>query len=147
MILEDLSNVVKDLWALIQKYGKSGDSSVNGIPIQPWNDDDDDDIPEWQPQIVHSQRRLTPPGFPSQKPTVISHVPGGSSIQRPVVQVANPLPLAHPSIAPQGTWRHPGPNRVQPGQPTRSHSYGAPITGHRNRDGRSSNGYSRKRGV
>ncbi|KAL0327574.1 UNVERIFIED_CONTAM: hypothetical protein Sangu_1835400 [Sesamum angustifolium] len=43
---------------LIQKYGQSGTSSTTtgswvdnrGLGIEPWNDEDDDDIPEWRPQ-------------------------------------------------------------------------------------------------
>ncbi|KAI3454051.1 hypothetical protein Pfo_010714 [Paulownia fortunei] len=45
---------------LIQKYGQSGTSATTrsrvdnkGLSFEPWNDDDDDDIPEWRPQAPH----------------------------------------------------------------------------------------------
>ncbi|XP_022755291.1 death-inducer obliterator 1-like isoform X2 [Durio zibethinus] len=44
---------------LIQKYGQPNTNAPLGVSIQKWNDDDDD-IPEWQPQTTH-QQQLQPP--------------------------------------------------------------------------------------
>ncbi|KAF8400740.1 hypothetical protein HHK36_014040 [Tetracentron sinense] len=63
---------VEEMRDLIHMYGQSETSGNSlkwqhsggpGVEVQPWNDDDDDDIPEWQPQP--SQQRL-----PSVPPSV-----------------------------------------------------------------------------
>ncbi|KAH9610647.1 hypothetical protein KSS87_002962 [Heliosperma pusillum] len=147
---------VEQMRALIQKYGKSDDTTaVNGIPVRPWNDDDDDDIPEWQPQdqTAHHYRQLNPPaGLPAQKATLMAHHPVQPSFQQPMVPVASPmLPVVQPNIRTQGTWRHPGPNntarptgsRGERGQPIEGRFY----RGRQNRDRRSSGPYNRSRGL
>lgn len=67
---------VEQMRELIHKYGQNKvnpSSSGNwqdkfGATIQPWNDDDDD-IPEWQPQSQNSQNQ-----FPSQQHMYNSHI-------------------------------------------------------------------------
>ncbi|XP_019414909.1 PREDICTED: death-inducer obliterator 1-like isoform X2 [Lupinus angustifolius] len=56
------SRPAEQMRELVHKYGqnKANVSSVNwqdkfGGTIQPWNDDDDDDIPEWKPQNSQNQ--------------------------------------------------------------------------------------------
>ncbi|KAL0297298.1 UNVERIFIED_CONTAM: PHD finger protein 3 [Sesamum radiatum] len=61
---------------LIQKYGQSGTSSTTtgswvdnrGLGIEPWNDEDDDDIPEWRPQTQNQ-------GHNQPYPVVNAHRP------------------------------------------------------------------------
>ncbi|XP_074319234.1 uncharacterized protein LOC141656296 [Silene latifolia] len=145
---------VEQMRALIQKYGKSEDTTaVNGIPVRPWNDDDDDDIPEWQPQdqAAHHYRQPNPlTGLPAQKDTLTAHLPVRPSFQQPMAPLAKPmLPVVQPNIRSQGTWRHPGPNTARPtgnrggrGQPREDRFY----RGRQNRDRRSSAPYNRNRG-
>ncbi|XP_031274528.1 uncharacterized protein LOC116132989 isoform X1 [Pistacia vera] len=54
------SRPVDQMRELIQKYGQpQGSPTVDrrgvGVGIQAWNNDDDDDIPEWQPQAPQNQ--------------------------------------------------------------------------------------------
>ncbi|KAI4377619.1 hypothetical protein MLD38_015216 [Melastoma candidum] len=66
------SRSVDHIRELVQKYGHpevTGTSARStGVPIQPWNDDDEDDIPEWRPA---PQTGLAPasniPVFPQQR--------------------------------------------------------------------------------
>ncbi|XP_057466700.1 LOW QUALITY PROTEIN: uncharacterized protein LOC130756229 [Actinidia eriantha] len=52
---------VDQMKELVQKYGQIGNSVSSRNGIRPWNDDDeDDDIPEWQPQAP-TQHHLPPP--------------------------------------------------------------------------------------
>ncbi|KAE8682731.1 Detected protein of confused Function [Hibiscus syriacus] len=54
------SRPVDQMRELIQKYGQPDSNSAP--PMQQWNDvDDDDDIPEWQPQTSQQQHLLPPP--------------------------------------------------------------------------------------
>ncbi|KAK9688717.1 hypothetical protein RND81_09G006100 [Saponaria officinalis] len=137
---------LEQMRALIQKYGKSGDNSVNGIPVQPWNDDDDDDMPEWQPHTVLSRQPPTPSGFPAQ--TLTPHLPSHPSFQQPIHPLANSMPVARPNMA---THRHPGPNTVHPTgspgrrgqQPTGAQFYRGRVGGRRNREWRSPNAFGR----
>lgn len=95
---------VEQMRELIQKYGKNGNnaSSGSGIPTQPWNDDDDD-IPEWQPQA----QAVAPPPFPIHNPGLPVHhqVPAQPPPWAPAMQ-----PLQPPMRVPQqGTWWPYGP--------------------------------------
>lgn len=68
------SRPVEQMRELIQKYGQTGTTDANikvqgkkdiGVPLRGWNDDDeDDDIPEWQPEAPQNQlppQPLRPP--------------------------------------------------------------------------------------
>ncbi|XP_073302634.1 uncharacterized protein [Primulina huaijiensis] len=81
---------------LIKKYGQSGggapsrslvDDRTLGI-IKPWNDDDD--IPEWQPQLpdqLHSQPYLV---AQSHKPPLQVHLPSQRMVDMPSQQPGSP---------------------------------------------------------
>lgn len=56
---------VEQIRQLIHKYGQSEHVKNSPIDIQPWNDNDEDDIPEWRPQNDHHHQAL-PPQHPSQ---------------------------------------------------------------------------------
>ncbi|CAI0414852.1 unnamed protein product [Linum tenue] len=80
--------VVDQMRELIHRYGQPGVGSSplknwtdNRVPVQPWKDDDDDDMPEWRPDDAqhHLARR---------QPTVVH---GSNMIQQPVPQVMNPI--------------------------------------------------------
>lgn len=104
------SRPVDQIRELIHKYGQpqavgsSGNWQDNnkhlGVAIQPWNDDDDD-IPEWQPQ---APRRQLPPqqsvysSFqqPILRPHLVNQPPLGSAPQQPSQTSMN--------VIPQGTW-------------------------------------------
>ncbi|KAK6119463.1 hypothetical protein DH2020_046791 [Rehmannia glutinosa] len=84
----------------------SGNSLTNrvdnrgSIGIEPWNDDDDDDIPEWRPQAP-------PPQLP---PYPVAHGQRPPQHMVPVVTQQPPSGLGHP--APGGRWvQPPGPLR------------------------------------
>ncbi|GFS35368.1 hypothetical protein Acr_00g0039410 [Actinidia rufa] len=114
---------------LIHKYGQSGSnvSSRNvGIRTQPWNNEDDD-IPEWQPQP------LTQHHLPLQPPPVLNFQP-------PVMpQAVNQLPvnMVQGFVAPPqggGMWQQPpGYSGLQPNniatQPSGGQYYGVPLVG------------------
>ncbi|XP_073154748.1 uncharacterized protein [Henckelia pumila] len=80
---------------LIKKYGQSGDSAPGrsmvddrSLGIKPWNDDDDDDIPEWQPQLpnqLHNQPYQLAQSHrqPLQVPLPNQHMVGTPSQQPP----------------------------------------------------------------
>ncbi|GMI88623.1 hypothetical protein like AT5G11430 [Hibiscus trionum] len=53
------SRPIDQMRELIQKYGQPDTSAPQRVPMQQWNDNDDDDIPEWQPQT--SQQQPPPP--------------------------------------------------------------------------------------
>ncbi|XP_022749544.1 uncharacterized protein LOC111298989 [Durio zibethinus] len=98
---------VDQMRELIQKYGQPNTSATLGVPMQQWNDDDDDDIPEWQPQT-------------SQKPQLQHPPPQVSRFQHPMHA---PQQLPHQALQTmhvqgqqnatqslqQGTWRVPPP--------------------------------------
>lgn len=118
------SRPVDQVRELIQRYGQSnppGSHSGNwkeqgssGVAVQPWNDDDDD-IPEWQPQVPHQQQQtphqqvhsyqqqpMLRPHFGNQPPL------GSTSSQQQQQQqlTANQtmMPLQTLQQSQQGTW-------------------------------------------
>jgi len=96
---------VEQMRELIQKYGKNGNnaSTGSGIPTQPWNDDDDD-IPEWQPQA----QAVAPPPPPIHNPGLPAH--HQFPAQRPPWAPPPMQPLQPPMRVPQqGTWWPYGP--------------------------------------
>ncbi|XP_022976089.1 death-inducer obliterator 1-like [Cucurbita maxima] len=111
------SRPVEQMRELVQKYGQNlsnspstgnwGERSLSSVAMQPWNDDDDD-IPEWQPQAAASQQ-LPVRGF--HQPTLRAHYMVNQ--QQPV---GAPAPL---SVSQQGTWwgpqqGHNNSNNIQP---------------------------------
>ncbi|KAF7830226.1 death-inducer obliterator 1-like [Senna tora] len=60
------SRPVDQMRELVHKYGQSEENASRnlqdkfGATIQPWNDDDDDDIPEWQPHTQTPQNQFLP---------------------------------------------------------------------------------------
>lgn len=116
------SRPVEQMRELVHKYGQNlgknaaytvnwGErSGFSSVAIQPWNDDDDD-IPEWQPQAVAaSQQQMPPPSHSRfQQPTIRPHYMVNQQ-QQPVG--ARP-PL---NVAQQGTWWVPqqGHNNLHP---------------------------------
>lgn len=131
---------VDQMRELIQKYGQNGTNDGGGgrIPTEPWNDEDDD-IPEWQPQTSHLG---LPPKAPQpiQNPTLVPHVPHYPPVQRPPwPPVAQPIqPLQPPmNVQQQGTWWPYGVNNV--GNLPSGQFNGAPGPGHLARDWRPNN--------
>ncbi|XP_057799493.1 uncharacterized protein LOC131015220 isoform X2 [Salvia miltiorrhiza] len=112
---------VEDVRELIKKYGQDGPSVASksvgvdnrslGIGIEPWNDDDDDDIPEWRPQAPQ------PP--PHHQPYAVAHGhqlplhvhPSDSRTSPAMSQLPRPGGLGH-LAPPGGAWAAPPP---QPG--------------------------------
>ncbi|XAR69332.1 hypothetical protein NMG60_11000872 [Bertholletia excelsa] len=118
---------------LIQKYGNSGSNSPStrgvGIGVQPWNEEDDDDIPEWQPQAHQMQKHRhhsSQPSLHNYHQPLESHVmgqlprvgPGGGAMTyQPPVKMAV-QGSQNPSQAWQqgGRWVEPSGGRgVPPG--------------------------------
>lgn len=132
---------VDQMRELIQKYGQNGTNGGGGIPTEPWNDDDDD-IPEWQPQGSHPGPPAPAPQ-PIQNPALASHhYP--TFLRPPWPPVSQPIqPLQPPmSVQQQGTWWPYGANNV--GSLPSGHFNGAPGSGHLARDWRSNNGANNK---
>ncbi|CAN0877690.1 PHD finger protein 3 [Linum grandiflorum] len=54
---------------LVHKYGQSGNEKLGVVSVQPWKDDDDDDMPEWRPEdsqhrpnnLLHPQQTILRP--------------------------------------------------------------------------------------
>ncbi|KAG6391277.1 hypothetical protein SASPL_149030 [Salvia splendens] len=102
-----LTRPVEDVRELIKKYGQGGPSVVNSksvvvddrrFGIEPWNDDDDDDIPEWRPQapqLPHHQAYAVPHGH--QLPLHL-HPSDGRTPPPAVTQLQRP---------PGGAWAAP----------------------------------------
>lgn len=116
------SRPVEQVRELIQRYGQSNttstypgnwkDKASSGVTVQPWNDDDDD-IPEWQPQVPH-QHQQTPlqqqvhsyQQPPMLRPHFVNQQPLGSTPsqqQQPVPQQTM-MPLQQSLQPQQGTW-------------------------------------------
>lgn len=121
---------------LVQKYGQTGNNTVpGGFGIEPWNDDDDDDIPEWRPQAPLQLPNLRPPlgqGF--------HHQP----MHPPHLRMQTPHHIPPPNASPRwpqpsGTFGNPqagqyyGSPTLRPGQP--------PGTDYRRDSSRSSRGF------
>ncbi|XP_062098716.1 uncharacterized protein LOC133804587 [Humulus lupulus] len=110
---------VEQVRELIHKYGQNNtsaippgnwkDKGVSGVGVQHWNDDDDDDIPEWQPQVPTQHV----PNF--QQPMLRPHVqnqphfglvppqPAHQAMQPPVNGPEN-MALWQQQQQQQGTW-------------------------------------------
>ncbi|CBI20933.3 unnamed protein product, partial [Vitis vinifera] len=93
---------VEQMRQLIQKYGQS---RIIGHVTQPWADDDDDDIPEWQPQAPQQQLQPpqpTPPvyGFQAQPvlPTHMQQHLGAAQPQQPLGPLPTPLSMTLQSL-------------------------------------------------
>ncbi|XP_010670761.2 uncharacterized protein LOC104887737 [Beta vulgaris subsp. vulgaris] len=137
---------VDQMRELIQKYGQNGANRAGGIPIEPWNDDDDD-IPEWQPQGSHPGPPPPPPPVHQQvqNPAMAPHMVHHPSFQRPPwPPIAQPIqPLQPPmSVQQQGTWWPYGANNV--GNLPSGQFNGAPGSGHMARDWRTNNSGNNK---
>ncbi|KAK7817826.1 phd finger protein 3 [Quercus suber] len=113
------SRPVDQMRELIHKYGqpKTGVPSGNwqdnnnrgfGVAMQPWNDDDDD-IPEWQPQAPQHQQQQLAQGFhqPTLRPHLVNQqqqqqaLPLGSNPQQSMMSLQSLQPQMN---ATQGTW-------------------------------------------
>ncbi|GAB4837439.1 hypothetical protein Ancab_002304 [Ancistrocladus abbreviatus] len=129
------SRPVEQMRELVKKYGQTGNGVSNlicGIALQPWNDDDDD-IPEWQPQAPQhgppppTKQQSQPIRHSLQLPAMLTCVSNqlplqpplthlGKGMQQPLQPPMNPL-LGLKSAVPwqQGAWWPPTAPIVQPG--------------------------------
>ncbi|KAI3707174.1 hypothetical protein L6452_25464 [Arctium lappa] len=118
---------VAQMRQLIYEYGQTGTNPAgsatgatnwngnrgSGIENRPWRQDDDDDIPEWQPQLQNRQR-----------PPVADHgVHLVNQIRPAMEQTATPvMPIRPPVNLMQNSWAQPPlphglpPNTAVPGQ-------------------------------
>ncbi|MED6180029.1 hypothetical protein PIB30_006519 [Stylosanthes scabra] len=140
------SRPVDQMRELVQKYGQSKVNSSHhsgnwqdkfGGSIQPWNDDDDD-IPEWQPQNTQHNHQFPPPPatqLPLQqqnfhlRPHLLNQsFPGSPTL--PTTQHLQP-----PMNVTSHGQRNIGPHWVPPNQgnsqlqPSGGQHYGAPVQG------------------
>ncbi|KAF5461472.1 hypothetical protein F2P56_017568 [Juglans regia] len=114
------SRPVDQIRELIHKYGQpqavgsSGnwqDDKRFGVAVQPWNDDDDD-IPEWQPQAPRRQLQPQQSIYSFQQPMLRPHLgnqpPLGSTPHQPshesMVAMQSLQPSMNVTQVPQGTW-------------------------------------------
>lgn len=136
---------VDQMRELIQRYGQTGAGNLPerrgagaGVVSKPWNDDDDD-IPEWDPQAHRQLPQLQPPihGFhqPMQPHKVNQHL-GLAGPVHPLVQASLPAGVPLQSVAPSwpqgGRWANPlGPHGQVQGslgnQPSAGQQYGLPV--------------------
>ncbi|KAM7459433.1 hypothetical protein LguiA_036427 [Lonicera macranthoides] len=134
---------VDQMRELIQRYGQTGAGNLPerrgagaGVVSKPWNDDDDD-IPEWDPQAQRQLPQLQPPihGFnqPMQPHKVNQHL-GLAGPVHPLAQAGSPAGVQ--SVAPSwpqgGRWANPlGPHGQVQGslgnQPSAGQQYGLPV--------------------
>ncbi|KAI4316263.1 hypothetical protein L6164_024260 [Bauhinia variegata] len=135
------SRPVQQMRELVQKYGQnktivpcSGNwQDKFGATIQPWNDDDDD-IPEWQPQTLQNQ-------FPPQqqhdssyqlRPHLLNQPYAVSSHQPMMQSRQHVMNATQPNVVPQWVPTAQG-NNLQPsnfnGQAIAGQPYGAPVQG------------------
>uniref|UniRef100_A0A9I9CHI0 TFIIS central domain-containing protein n=2 Tax=Cucumis melo TaxID=3656 RepID=A0A9I9CHI0_CUCME len=109
------SRPVEQMRELVHKYGQNlggnTPSTVNwgersgfsSVAMQPWNDDDDD-IPEWQPQAAAASHQQIPPPSHSQQPVRGFQQP---TIRPQYMMNHNQQPMGHPpplNVSQQGTW-------------------------------------------
>ncbi|WVZ77387.1 hypothetical protein U9M48_025258 [Paspalum notatum var. saurae] len=100
---------------LVQKYGKRPSAQAH-----PWDDDDDDDIPEWNPsQATHQPIRQQPlPPAPQQLPLPPPppvqqlhayhqqyHVPGAVQPQVPIASMPNSYLRTQQQLQPGQAWQ------------------------------------------
>ncbi|CAL0319183.1 unnamed protein product [Lupinus luteus] len=128
------SRPAEQMRELVHKYGqnKANATSVNwedkfGGTIQPWNDDDEDDIPEWQPQNSQNQfhTQQTMHNFHVRPHTMNQSFP--SSHQYPIM----PTQYLQPPMNVTHGQRNFGPPLVPSAQgnnlrPNVGHPYGVP---------------------
>lgn len=100
---------VEQMRELIQRYGKGENERKSGISAQPWNDDDD--IPEWQPNQnnqqtqLQPQQQLPPPPPPPQQtpqlqlPTLTSQT--HNNFQQQTMQQPQQAFLVNQNLMPQ----------------------------------------------
>ncbi|GMH07000.1 hypothetical protein Nepgr_008840 [Nepenthes gracilis] len=152
-----LPRQVEHMRELVKKYGQNGNNVVSGIPLESWNDDeDDDDIPEWQPPAPQQQ---LPPPQPAQQslqlPVFVPHMANQPPLQPPLTQLAEPMqPLQvpiNPLGAPwqQGGWWPPGTQPANLGsQPIGGQFHGASglVAGQWGREWRPDGSRNRSRG-
>ncbi|XP_061346190.1 uncharacterized protein LOC133291872 [Gastrolobium bilobum] len=130
------SRPVEQMRELVQRYGqnKANVSSVNwqdkfGATIQPWNDDDDD-IPEWQPQTSHNQ---FPPHQTMHNIHVRPHILNQSFAGSPHQSIMSTQYMHAPMNVTRGQRNfdpHLGPSpRGNNIQPSGGHPYGTPEQG------------------
>ncbi|VVA33068.1 PREDICTED: PHD finger [Prunus dulcis] len=99
------SRPVDQMRELIQKYGQNNSSTYQassvGVTVQPWNDDDDD-IPEWQPNApTESLTQYQPPqqrpvNNYHQQPMLRPHLPNQQHMG--LVQQQQPLQSLQPTM-------------------------------------------------
>ncbi|GAB4854175.1 hypothetical protein Ancab_022760 [Ancistrocladus abbreviatus] len=160
-----LSRPVEQMRELVKKYGHTDNNVSNvatGITLEAWNDDDDD-IPEWQPQGPQQQAQ--------QQPNIRSNIqlPMGNRppMPPPLTPLAKPIQQLQPLQPPmnpllglqngaprqQGAWWSPRTPIVQPSslgnQPTVGQFYGLSGLGAtpRDADWRADGSRTRRRGV
>ncbi|KAF6158401.1 hypothetical protein GIB67_019440 [Kingdonia uniflora] len=120
---------VEQMRNLISKYGR-GEMSSNGgvgVEIQPWNDDDD--IPEWQPQMPSQQQQMPmpqpslplPPPPPPQPQAQLQSYSQQQNFAPPMPQPQMVtqqyyMPMQQHQLLPQQMVQHQIPNMIQGGQ-------------------------------
>ncbi|GFS44946.1 hypothetical protein Acr_00g0093120 [Actinidia rufa] len=138
---------VDQVRALIHKYGQPSSNVISrnvGIRTQPWNNDDDD-IPEWQPQP------LTQHHLPPQQPPVLNFQPPvlPQAVNQHPVNMVQGMFVAPPQG--DGMWQQPpGYSGLQPSnigtQPSGGQHYGVPVAGQLPGIGRRRDAAPRSRG-
>lgn len=122
---------VAQMRQLIYEYGQTGTNPAgpggtnwnggrgSGIENRPWRQDDDDDIPEWQPQLQNRQR----PPVPDHGVQDVSRVHLVNQIRPAMEQTVTPVMPIRPPVNPlQNSWVQPPlphglpPNTAVPGQ-------------------------------
>ncbi|PON53079.1 Transcription elongation factor, partial [Parasponia andersonii] len=98
------SRPVEQVRELIHKYGQNNtspfpgnwkDKRVSGVAVQPWNDDDDD-IPEWQPQAPTQQEHNFQPSM--LRPHILNQQHPGLVSQQPAHQAMLPMQSLQPPM-------------------------------------------------
>lgn len=114
------SRPVEQVRELIHKYGQNNtsafpgnwnDKGVRGVGVQPWNDDDDD-IPEWQPQAptqqIHNfqQSMLRPHILNQPQVGFVSQQPANQAMQSLQPPMNASISSENPALwqQQQGTW-------------------------------------------
>ncbi|KAJ8543095.1 hypothetical protein K7X08_005618 [Anisodus acutangulus] len=106
------SRPVDQMRELVLKYGQTGAASSNdrstnvGLGIEPWNDDDDDDIPEWRPQAPPALQR--PPyslGHSFPRPHLAHHRPLATPMGLPMQPPINNMPNRPQIMSPRGQYQ------------------------------------------
>ncbi|XP_059275149.1 uncharacterized protein LOC132029802 [Lycium ferocissimum] len=105
------SRPVDQMRELVLKYGQTGAATSNdrptnvGLGIEPWNDDDDD-IPEWQPQAPPAlQRPSYPLGHSYTRPHLAHHRPLAPPMALPMQPPINNVPNRQQIMSPRGQYQ------------------------------------------